>query len=57
MQKKSHQDNEVIHKVHETGPNLAKFVDQIKKWGWKKEHTRKERKKKKKGRNCFSYPN
>jgi hypothetical protein len=30
MQKKSHQDNEVIHKVHETGPNLAKFVDQIK---------------------------
>jgi hypothetical protein len=51
MQKKSQEDNEVIHKVHETGPNLAKFVDQIKSEDEKSIH------KKKKGRNCFSYPN
>jgi hypothetical protein len=55
MQKKSHQDNEVIHKVYETGPNLAKFVDQIKSEDEKSTH--KKRKKKKKGWNCFSYPN
>jgi hypothetical protein len=56
MQKKSQEDNEVIHKVHETGPNLAKFVDQIKSEDEKSTHE-KRKKKKKKGRNCLSYPN